>query len=152
MKNKLIKIASTFLFMLLSISISASDNLSAARETFERYKALEAAFDSNIAALYSDNAVIKNKQTYPTGQVREMTVPAPKYKELIRMAMPLARMKGDYSTYTEVTFSAEDHSVRMNSKRFSVLKKYTSNFSILFSPDKSGQWQIVEELSESQPF
>ncbi|WP_137940279.1 hypothetical protein [Chitinivorax sp. B] len=152
MENQIVKIISALFCLLLSVSVGASDNLNAARAVFERYKTLEVAFDSNIVDLYSDNAVIKNKRTYPTGQVREMSLPAPKYKELIRGAMPLAKAKGDYSTYSEVEFIAEGNGVRMSAKRFSVLKKYTSNFSILFTPNESGQWLIVEELSESQPF
>lgn len=123
-----------------------------AKVLFQRYTALEAAFDPTITDLYSDDAVISNTRTYPTGQVRVVTIPAPQYKALIRKVMPLARMKSDYSTYSETTFTLESNGIRIKAKRFSVLKKYESPISILVAPDKTGTWTIREELSESRPF
>lgn len=122
-----------------------------ARALFERYKQLEQSFDPSAADLYADDAVIRNKRTYPNGQVRELTMPAPQYKALIRQTMPLAKARGDTSTYSEVTFTVEGPGVRILATRFSNLKKYSSPISLLVAPDDTGQWLIREELSESQP-
>ncbi len=46
-----------------------------AQALFKRYVDLEHAYDTAVADLYSDDAVIKNKRTYPTGQVRELSMP-----------------------------------------------------------------------------
>jgi hypothetical protein len=46
-----------------------------------------------VADLYADDAVIRNRRTYPTGEVREATVPAAQYKALIRQAIPLAKAR-----------------------------------------------------------
>lgn len=78
-----------------------------AKALFDRYVALEHAFDAAVADLYADDAVIKNKRTYPTGQVREMAIPAPRYKALLRSAMPLAKQAGDKSTYSDCKYSTE---------------------------------------------
>ena len=122
-----------------------------ARALFERYKHLEQSFDPAAADLYADDAVIKNKRTYPTGQVREIAIPAPQYKVLIRQSMPLAKDRGDTSSYSEVTFKVEGAGVRIRATRFSNLKKYSSPLSLLVAPNGNGQWLIREELSESQP-
>jgi hypothetical protein len=129
----------------------ADPSLDAARQLFDRYVALEHAFDPAVAALYSDDAIIRNQRTYPMGQVRELTMPAPKYKELIRAAMPLAKARGDTSTYSEVRYVAEGDRVRITATRFSNLKKYSSPLSLLVGPSDAGDWLIYEELSQSQP-
>jgi hypothetical protein len=112
---------------------------------------LEKAFDAAAADLYADDAVIKNKRTYPNGQVRELTLPAAQYKSLIRQAMPLAKARGDTNSYSDVIFTSEGSGVRIRATRFSNLKKYSSPISLLMTPQPDGRWLIREELSESQP-
>jgi hypothetical protein len=68
---------------------------------------LERQFDPAVADLYSNNAVIRIKRTYPTGQVREVTLPASQYKALITKAMPLARLRGDTSQYSDCSYGLE---------------------------------------------
>ena len=127
---------------------SATD---AAKQLFDQYVALGHAYDPGVADLYADDALIRNKRTYPTGEVREMTVPAAKYKTLIRQVMPLARARGDRSTYSDVSYTAEGGRVRIKASRFSELKNYTSPLSVLVGPSPGGKWLIYEELSESRP-
>ncbi len=123
----------------------------AAPALFERYVALEHAFDPAVADLYADTALIKNRRTYPTGQVREATLPATKYKEIIRTAMPVAKARDDRSLYSTVTYTPEGTGVRIKASRYSVLKQYTSPISLLVAPDPKGTWLIVEEITESRP-
>lgn len=139
------------LFTIATSGIAFAGSIDKAQNIFAQYGTREAAFDSAVADLYSDTALIKNKRTYPTGQVREATFPAVQYKFLIRNAMPLAKAKGDYSTYSNVTFSEEGRNVRVKAMRYSVLKKYSSPISLLIGPNEQGQWLILEELGESQP-
>ena len=97
-----------------------------ARQLFEQYVALGHAYDARLADLYSDDAVIRNKRTYPTGEVRELTMPAARYKTLIREAMRVAKARGERN------------------------KNYTSPISLLVGPS-AGNWLIYEEVSESRP-
>jgi len=122
-----------------------------AKGLFDRYVHLEHAFDPAAADLYADDALIKNKRTYPWGEVRELTLPATQYKALIRQAMPLAKARNDTNSYSDITFTPEGSGVRIRAMRFSNLKKYTSPLSLLVSPDSKGRWLIKEELSESRP-
>jgi hypothetical protein len=122
-----------------------------ARQLFERYDALAAAFDTTVADLFSDSAMIQNTRRYPDGTSKVMTLPAPAYKDLIRKVMPLARARDDRNTYTKVTYVAEGPNVRIAGQRTSTMKKYTSPFSLLVGADEKGKWLILEEITESQP-
>jgi len=131
-------------------SLSA-DARAKAEQAWNRYVALEAAFDPAVADLYADDAVIRNRRTYPTGEVREAVVPAAQYKLLVRQAIPLARARNDVSRYSACTYAAEGARVRVVCARFSELKGYTSPISVLVGPGPAGTWLIFEELSESRP-
>ena len=129
----------------------AADPIVEAKQLFERYVSLSAQFDPAVADLYADDALIHNKRTYPDGQVREITIPALQYKQLLREVMPLARARNDTSTYSKTTFKVEGMGVRIQAQRFSVMKQYTSPISLRVAPDVTGHWLIREELSESRP-
>lgn len=150
----MIKTLSLVFFILLTGFSQAiyADPITEAKTLFNRYASIEAAFDPNVVELYADDAIVRNKRIYPTGQVRELTIPAPQYKQLIRAAMPLAQIKNDYNTYSEVMFKGEGRGVRITAKRFSVMKKYSSPVSLWVAPDATGRWLIHEELTESRPF
>ena len=47
--------------------------------------------------------------------------------------------------------SSQGGNVRISCSRYSELKKYTSPYTLLVGPGRTGQWQILEELSESRP-
>jgi hypothetical protein len=122
-----------------------------ARQLFERYEALAAAFDTSLADLFSDSAHIENTRRNPDSTVKVLTLPAPAYKDLIRKVMPLAKARNDRNTYSKVTYEAEGPNVRIRGQRTSQLKKYTSPFSLLVGHDAEGRWLILEEITESQP-
>jgi hypothetical protein len=131
--------------------VRAEPPLEEAKRLFDRYVALEHAFDPAAADLYADDAVIKNKHRYPNGQVRELTMPAPKYKALVREMEPRARAINDTSEYSDVRYAEESGRVRITATRFSNLKKYSSPFSLLVGAAPGDGWLIYEELSESRP-
>lgn len=118
---------------------------------FAKYVSLGASYDSSLADLYSDTALITNKRTYPNGKVREIAIPATQYKALIRAAMPMAKSRGDLSTYSEVTYEMQAEKVRISATRFSELKKYESPIILVVGPSESGDWLILEEHTESRP-
>lgn len=130
---------------------AAASSQQRAEELFERYQSLAAAFDPAAADLYADDAVITNRRTYPTGEVRELSLPAAQYKELVRAAMPLAKSRGDTNTYSDVQYAIEGDKVRVSAQRYSELKKYTSTLVLVLGPGPDGRWQVLEEHSESRP-
>lgn len=147
-------LATSFLLVMIAsgaASAQLTESLeSQAAELFERYTTLERAFDPAVAELYSDDAYIENTRTYPTGEQRRLVVPAPRYKELIRRAMPLAAARQDRSTYSEITFKVEGERVRIRALRHSHLKDHTSPIELLVGPGPD-RWLIYEEISQSVP-
>jgi hypothetical protein len=148
MKHLVVGVVLSFVAL---FSTAFAESIAEAQAIFDRYIQLEQDFDPAAADLYADDAVIKNKRTYPDGQVKELTMPADRYKALIRQAMPLAKARGDTNSYSGVTFTKEGVGVRIRAMRFSNLKKYSSPISLLVAPDGKGKWLIHEELSESKP-
>ena len=145
------KHAATFLVYFFITTPAVALDQSQAESVFGQYQSKEKAFDASVADLYCDTAIMRNVRTYPDGQQRTLELPASKYKELIRAAMPLAKAKGDYSTYSDVTFSPENSNVRITATRYSISKKYSSPISLLIGDCGSGTYGVLEELSQSQP-
>jgi hypothetical protein len=130
----------------------ASDSTARARaeSVFAQYQAREVAFDPAVADLYCDDAIIRNTRHSADGPARVIEIPAPQYKSLIRSVMPTAQARGDYSTYSDVTYATEGAHIRVSATRYSVLKNYSSPLSLLIAPCPSGSWGVKEEISESQ--
>jgi hypothetical protein len=144
-------LASFMALFVCTAALTGKTSLEDAKQCFDRYVALAAAFDPAVADLYADDANIQNTRVTPDGEKRVMTMPAPAYKALIRQAMPLAKSRGDTSKYTDIKLAKEGDKVRVTATRYSELKKYSSPVSLLVGPDKDGTWLIYEELSESRP-
>ncbi len=153
MKSCLRLFACTLLLMAACVAAAAGSTKQtvAAKALFARYVSLEHAFDPDVADLYSDNALIQNTRKYPDGRVRTIEIPALRYKQLIDTAMPIAKSRGDYSTYSKVAYATEGQNVRITATRRSVRKNYSSPIALLVGSDNTGKWVILEEISESQP-
>jgi hypothetical protein len=121
-----------------------------AEKLFASYQSREATFDPAAADLYCDNALIRHTRRSSDGQSRVMEIPVADYKSMIRAEMPIARAKGDYSTYSNVSYASEEGKTRITATRFSMMKKYSSPISLLVGPCASGTIGIIEEISESQ--
>ena len=129
----------------------AADPPPQAKELFDRFVALGHAFDPAVADLYADDAKIQNTRTYPTGEKRALTMSGTEYKNLIRKVIPLAKERGDISRYSDVEYAEEGGRTRITCTRYSVLKDYSSPFSLVVGPGDDGRWLIFEESSESKP-
>jgi len=143
--------------LLLSISLcitaySKEDNPTKIAETFfEDFRKLGDTFDPKITDLYSDNAIIKIVRIYPNDTQKTMVIPAPKYKKLIRMAIPVAKQRGDTSSFKNIKYSMENDNYRIIATRHSNLKNYDSTYSLLLKKDENDNILIIEELIESKP-
>lgn len=119
---------------------------------FEHYVSLEHMYEISGVDLFANSAKIHNVRRHPGGRVEEFDLTGAQYKKLILATTALAAARGDTNTYSDVTFTPEGAGqVRVNSTRFSELKKYSSPLSILAARQEGGYWLIVEELSESRP-
>ena len=125
--------------------------MSDAEKLFEHYQTLERNFDSEVADLYCDGALIQNTRSYSDGRERVLNISTEAYQALIRSTMPLAKAKGDSSTYSKVSYVFEGENIRVSAVRYSILKKYYSPLSLLIGECRSGHTGLLEELSYSQP-
>src|SRR3569832_544400 len=82
-----------FTFLAASMQTVHAEPATEAKQQNKQNATHEARNDPGVADLYTDDAVIRNKRFYPDGRMREMTIPAPQYKQLIRDAMPLAQSR-----------------------------------------------------------
>ncbi len=126
------------------------DRLTKAKELFDRYVALEHAYDPAVADLYDDSAHIQTTRLYASGEEKTVTIPAPEYKALIRRVLPLAQSRNDRNTYSNVTYVLTDGMVRIKALRYSENKENWNPLLLLVGPGAEGDWQIFEEISESR--
>jgi hypothetical protein len=109
------------------------------------------AFDSAVADLFADEVRTVNVRKYPNGVERKIEMNGAEYKSLIREVTPIAKARGDISTYTAVPYQRDGARVRVRATCYPVLKQYLSPYSLLVGPDASGQWLIYEERSITRP-
>lgn len=138
-------------FAAVLVHANPRDPVAAATELFQKYVAFGESYDARLVELYADDATVRNRRVLPTGESREMALSGAQYKQLMAAALPMAKARGDRSTYSEVTYAQEGNGVRIKATRYSELKRYSSPVSWLVRPGPDGNWRIVEESSESRP-
>lgn len=144
------RVAAFFLLIALCPVAAAQDARAAAQALFAEYQKRGNAFDPGLADLYCDSAVVRSTRIYPDGNRRLLEIPAARYEELVRTAMPLARARNDHSTYSRITYAREGANVRISATRYSELKRYSSPFSLLVG-QCGGRWGVLEEVTETRP-
>lgn len=136
-------------FLLIGNALCA-DNLTIVKKAFEDMRTKLFAFDASGADYYSDEAIIKNIRTYPNGKKRTLKMNGAKYKELLKMVMPLAKKKGDQSTFKKLTYEQKEGIIIIKAKRWSVLKKHETPYEVHFKVI-DGAAKITKETSHSKP-
>jgi hypothetical protein len=130
---------------------AAAAEVARARELFGKLEAGEKAFDPAIADLYCDDALIRNTRTRDDGGETVIEIPAPRFKSLLRSAMPLAQQRGDVGEYRDVVAVATAGGVRVTATRHSALRDEPSPYSLLIGDCAGGGYGIREEISRVQP-
>lgn len=147
----MIKKSFTAILALLSCAALPALATESGEAFFARYQSLYQSFDPAVADLYCDQALIRNERTYPDGTQRTLELPAAAYKDMMRSVMPMAKTRGDTSTYSDVKYAFEGSNVRIKATRYSELKKYASPLSMLVGRCADGRFGVLEELSQSRP-
>ena len=140
-------------FFLITLFLSAEsdqDKIASAKKLFDAFVTLGDNYDPKVADLYSDKAVVKTNRIYPDGSVKTMTIPSLQWKQLVRQVMPIAKERGDRSTFSKIQFLVEGNRVRIKAIRYSELKEYASPYSMLVGTE-NGKWLIFEEITETKP-
>jgi ketosteroid isomerase-like protein len=142
-----------FLSLIAVGTARSADDLSVkhAQSLFTRFAELAHAFDPALANLYADDARIVSTRKYSNGTERTLEMQGTEYKALIRQAMPIAKARGDVSTYSDLSYQRDGTRVRIRATRYSILKQYSSPYTLLVGPGAAGQWLIYEERSITRP-
>lgn len=117
----------------------------------QEYIGYEASYDSAVAELYADDAIIQVKRVLPSGDDWTEYIPALHYKAMLRQLMPLARVSKDASEYTLLKQEpTKKERIRLKVRRYDQVGQYTSPLELVIgpNPNKPEQWLIYEERSE----
>jgi len=120
------------------------------QEFFDHFVALGRAYYTAVAALYADDAVIQSVRRLPDGTGRTVRIIGADWKRLIRTAMPIAQSRGDRDSFSDVPISVEGKRARIRCTRYSELKRYSTPYELVLQSTQ-GNWQIIEEYSQSRP-
>jgi hypothetical protein len=121
-----------------------------AQAFFDRFVALGRAYDPAVADLYADDALIQRVRRLPDGTGRTLRSVGADYKRLIRTAMPTARRRGDRDRYSDVSISIEGSRAHIRCTRYNELTRYATSYELVLER-ANGDWQIVEQYSQSRP-
>ena len=151
---KVIKITFFILIFLISggdtFAQDADDNN--VKEFFREYVEKGENFDVSIADLYLDSAIIRNLRRYPNGSEKSMQLTGAQWKELIIKVMPVAKAKGDKSTFSQIVISIDGKRAKIKANRYSNLKCYTdTGYFMIVEQQPDSKYKILEEYMESQP-
>ncbi len=148
-KNNLV-----IMFMLISIGTAHAQDadVNSAKEFFRNYVELGENFDVSIPELYSDTAIIMSLRKYPNGVEKPMQLTGTQWKTLVAKAMPLAKARGDKSTFSQVIISIDGKRAKIKANRYSNLKCYTNTgYFMIIERQPDGKYRILEEYMETQP-
>jgi hypothetical protein len=123
--------------------------IEAAQKLFARYVALAQTHDASVADLYADDAFIQTRRKPPMGDAREVTVPAPEYKKLLRQHMLETDAPGGRGTYSAVNYTPEGEFVRVHATWRAQRSERATPIILLVGRSPSGSWVIYEERSET---
>lgn len=71
---------------------------------------------------------------------------------MVTNLMPLAKIRGDRSTYTNIKISVEGARAKIKADRYSVIKCYTdTGYYMIVERQPDERYLIVEEYLETQP-
>ena len=146
------------IFLILFLLISGIDTFAAdadensAKEFFRDYVELGENFDTSIANLYLDSAIIRNLRRYPNGSEKSMQLTGAQWKALITKVMPVAKARGDKSTFSRIIISIDGKQAKIKANRYSNIKCYTdTGYFMIIERQPDSKYKIVEEYMESQP-
>lgn len=120
-----------------------------AKELFELYEKLAAAFDPAVFDLYTDDASIRLTRIAPDGSKQEITLSGQQYKDIGRPSLPLAKSLGEIEVFSDIKFTPEGDDVRMTAQRCTTKDSRTAPHTMLMRKNAAGQWRIVEEVGSS---
>ncbi|HPQ95737.1 MAG: hypothetical protein KDI44_02665 [Thiothrix sp.] len=117
---------------------------------FQRYADLGNAFDTGLAALFSDQARVRLMRRLPDGEENVIELSGRDYRQMINDNMAFARKKGETHQFSGIRVEVLEKGARILASRYSDNNCFTDRgFYLVLAPDQEGQLKIMEEFSES---
>ena len=133
-------------------TFAADADENSVKEFFQEYIGMGENFDTSIADLYLDSAIIRNLRRYPNGSEKSMQLTGVQWKALITKVMPVAKARGDKSTFSHIIISIDGKQAKIKANRYSNIKCYTdTGYFMIIERQSDGKYKIVEEYMETQP-
>ena len=81
-----------------------------------------------------------------------MQLTGAQWKELITKVMPVAKARGDKSTFSHILISIDGKQAKIKANRYSNLKCYTDKgYFMIIERQPDSKYRITEEYMETQP-
>ncbi len=124
-----------------------------AQSLFDRYQALENAYDPALKDLYANTADIRVLKIFPDGEQEGSHIPAEQYKQRINQLMPVAKAQKDKGVYFSVEYVPLTQFVRIKTKRRALPNNEIGYVQLIVGPSDLNhpekEWQIYEEYFEN---
>ena len=122
-----------------------------ARHVFMQFQEKGRLFDPAEADLHCENGAIRMYREDASGAVKKSEGPAAPYKQILREGVQEARRANDYSKFSKVTYHPDGDNIRIESTRYSVLRKYKSPATFLIGKCASGEIGILLMIIHLKP-
>ena len=143
-----------FRVALLILTVASGQEIGVTRteavEFFAQYQKLGRDSDSKEADLYCENGTIHMFREDLAGNVKVLKGSAALFKKLIRESAAEAKQSGDYSEYSNVSYHDVEGNVRIDTTRYSVLRKYKSPEVLIIGKCETGELGILEMTVHSK--
>jgi hypothetical protein len=117
----------------------------------DKFIAMGNDYDPELSELYSASARIYVKRKASPIETKDMQFSGSQYKALLRIAMPVAKAKGDRSEFEAPHLEHDGNRMRIRMERYSPLRCYWDrSYSFVIEKSSSGALQIVEERISGQ--
>lgn len=117
--------------------------IAGAKALFEKYVALERAFNPAQGDLYAPNAQILALGS----EGQKVSFDGGMMKEMLKTSMPLAKAQNDTVEYTNVSYIPDGNFVTIKCTRHSNLKNRDNPHRIVVASRDGKNWYIVQEIA-----
>ena len=122
-----------------------------AKSFFFNFIVLGQTFDTKVADLYSDNALIHSHRIYPNGETRKIKLSGAEWKQLVIQVMPLAKEQNGKNIYSNIDITKIKNGFRVTAGRYSTINCHKDNsYYMVIKKDEKGSLLIVEEFKVTQ--
>lgn len=142
-----------FCFSVLpGVAIGSEADKATAADFFNEYVELSNNYDTRVADLYSDDAVIRSYRIYPNDITRALEMTIVQWRRLITEGMRVAKEQEAKKIFKNIEITINGSTARIKADRYSNRKCYTdTGFFMVLERQPNDKYLIIEEYSEIYP-